>query len=337
VPVRDQTRESGGKLSDSGIQDKGRSKYYEQAQNDKWNIGRAVYSAKYDTYDTGPMPKMQIKHDYYAVDLTLPPESYEPREYPKIISKERTKANSNSPAHVKRLTKTSPLGIDMKYSVRVKQISRELEKYDMSDFKPKQLLLAKKDPRKIQDLLNSTLANSEVKESIKANNKFTSPSVRDELKNRLVRRKQPMVSNKESPVTKFARTPFEEISYHSETYNFRTEGNSARHISPAKFSKLFSPMTNSDLVTNTKTTLGQSFDAAYDGKKLAFEKNLPLNGYMRISDEQNLTDPRNFNLKRQSFQNVVNLSPNLHITNRSKRPVNLATEPDLRLRSNWLS
>lgn len=263
-----------------------------------------------------------------------PPESYVPKEYPKILSKERTKASSTGPAHVKRLTKVSPLGIDMKYNVRVKQISRELEKYDLRDFRPKQLLLAKKDPRKIQDLLNSTLAKSEVKESIKANNKFTIPSVRDELKNRLLRPKQPMLSNKQSRVLEFARRPHEERSYYSDSRNFKTEGNSVRHISPAKFSKLFSPMTNSEHLTNGNLTLGQSFDDAYDGKKLAFEKNLPLNGYMRISDEQNLNDPRNFNLNKQSFQNVISLTPNLHLANRSNRPDKLATEPDLRVNSN---
>jgi hypothetical protein len=58
VPVKDQIRDSGVKLSDSGVQDRDRSKYYDQAENDKWNIGRVGYSAKYDTYDTGPMPKM---------------------------------------------------------------------------------------------------------------------------------------------------------------------------------------------------------------------------------------------------------------------------------------
>jgi hypothetical protein len=262
------------------------------------------------------------------------PESYVPREYPKILSKERTKASSTSPAHVKRLTKVSPLGIDMKYNVRVRQISRELEKYDLSDFKPKQLLLAKKDPSKIQDLLKSTLAKSEVKESIKAKNTFTSPSVRDELKNRLLRPKQPMLSNKQSLVVEFSCKLQGERSYDSDTFNFKTEGNSARHISPAKFSKLFSPMTNSELLTNGNSTLGQSFDDAYDDKKLAFEKNFPLNGYMKISDEQNLTDPRNFNLNKQSFQNVISLTPNPRLANRSKRPDKLPTEPDLRVNSN---
>jgi hypothetical protein len=58
VPVKDQIRDSGVILSDSEIQDKDHSTYYDQAQNDKWNIGRVGYSAKYDTYDTGPMPKM---------------------------------------------------------------------------------------------------------------------------------------------------------------------------------------------------------------------------------------------------------------------------------------
>ena len=203
---------------------------------------------------------------------------------------------------------------------------KELEKYDMSDFKPKKMLLGKKEPRKIESLMNSTLIKSEVKDSIKANNKFTSATAKNlpEFKHKVLRPKALLTNSKKTCAVEFVSVPYDESSYDHDTYNFKTENSPTRRTKPnttnpgprtdnARFNKNYRSMTKSDLL-NTQKLAGLSFDDSYNGKKNAFDKNIPLNNYLKISPNEILTPSGKLNLNKQNFRNVVTLGPVLQFT-----------------------